>query len=296
MRLSPGQAVVRVPAPALFLGSGIAQYLGAAIAVTLFARIPVTGIAWLRVLLAAVVLVAWRRPWRLAWTRRDLALAAAFGVVLAVMNVAFYVAIDHLPLGTAVAIEFIGPVAVVAVTGSGWRERGGIALAAAGVLLLTGVTLAGGRDVVVGLVAIGIAATAWAGYILLGRRVALLGDGVTRLSVAMAVGAVVLAPFLAGRAGRVLDAWWLGLAVLGIAVLSSVIPYAVEQVVLRRVTAATFAVLLALLPASAAVVGAVVLRQWPHPLDVVGLVLVSAAIAMTSVRRPEPVTEPDVGA
>jgi inner membrane transporter RhtA len=296
VRLSPGQAVVRVPAPVLFLGSGLAQYLGAAIAVTLFARIPVTGIAWLRVLLAAVVLVAWRRPWRLAWTRRDLALAAAFGVVLAVMNVAFYVAIDHLPLGTAVAIEFIGPVAVVAVTGSGWRERGGIALAAAGVVLLTGVTLAGGRDVVVGLVAIGIAATAWAGYILLGRRVALRGDGVTRLSVAMAVGAVALAPFLVGGAGPVLDSWWLGLAVLGIAVLSSVIPYAVEQVVLRRVTAATFAVLLALLPASAAVVGAVVLRQWPHPLDVVGLLLVSAAIAMTSVRRPEPVAAPDAGA
>jgi inner membrane transporter RhtA len=83
---------------------------------------------------------------------------------------------------------------------------------------------------------------------------------------------------------------------VGVAVLSSVIPYAVEQVVFGRVSAATFAVLLALLPATAAVMGAVVLQQWPHPLDVVGLVAVSAAIALTSRRRPEPVAVPDAGA
>ncbi len=285
-----------MPAPALFVGSGLAQYLGAAIAVTLFATIPAVGVAWLRILFAAVVLVAWRRPWRLAWTRRDVGVVLAFGVALAVMNVFFYVAIDRLPLGTAVAIEFVGPVAVAATTGSGWRERGGVVVAAAGVLLLTGVSLVNGQDAVVGLVAIGVAATAWAAYILLGRRVALSGDGVTRLAAAMAVAAVLLAPVLARQATGVLDAWWLVGAVLGVAVLSSVIPYAIEQVVLRRVSAATFAVLLAMLPATAAVVGAVVLRQWPHPLDVVGLVLVSAAIGLTTTRRPEPVTAPDAGA
>lgn len=285
-----------MPAPALFVGSGLAQYLGAAIAVTLFATIPAVGVAWLRILFAAVVLVAWRRPWRLTWTRRDVGVVLAFGVALAVMNVFFYVAIDRLPLGTAVAIEFVGPVAVAAATGSGWRERGGVVVAAAGVLLLTGVSLVNGQDAVVGLVAIGVAATAWAAYILLGRRVALSGDGVTRLAAAMAVAAVLLAPVLVRQATGVLDAWWLVGAVLGVAVLSSVIPYAIEQVVLRRVSAATFAVLLALLPATAAVVGAVVLRQWPHPLDVVGLVLVSAAIGLTTTRRPEPVTAPDAGA
>ena len=285
-----------MPAPALFVGSGLAQYLGAAIAVTLFATIPAVGVAWLRILFAAVVLVAWRRPWRLAWTRRDVGVVLAFGVALAVMNVFFYVAIDRLPLGTAVAIEFVGPVAVAAATGSGWRERGGVVVAAAGVLLLTGVSLVNGQDAVAGLVAIGVAATAWAAYILLGRRVALSGDGVTRLAAAMAVAAVLLAPVLARQATGVLDAWWLVGAVLGVAVLSSVIPYAIEQVVLRRVSAATFAVLLALLPATAAVVGAVVLRQWPQPLDVVGLVLVSAAIGLATTRRPEPVTAPDAGA
>ncbi|WP_372593352.1 DMT family transporter [Actinotalea sp.] len=275
-----------MPAPALFVLSGLTQYLGAAIAVALFAWIAPAGMAWLRILVAALVLVAWRRPWRLRWTGRDLALAVAFGAALGLMNVMFYIAIDHLPLGTAVAIEFLGPVAVAAITGSGWRERAGIALAAVGVVLLAGVTLSlGGEDAHLGLLAILAAAACWAGYILLGRRVATTGDGVTRLGVAMAAGSLVLAPFVGRLGAPVLGSWSLAAAVVGVAVLSSVIPYALEQVVLRRVSAASFAVLLALLPATAALVGAVVLRQWPHPVDVLGLVLVSGAIALTSVRR-----------
>ncbi|MDT0166735.1 EamA family transporter [Actinotalea sp. AC32] len=275
-----------MPAPAIFVVSGLTQYVGAALAVGLFDRIPAPAVAWLRVVVAALVLLAWRRPWRRTWTRRDLGAAVAFGTCLAAMNVTFYVAIDHLPLGTAVAIEFVGPVVVAAVTGSGARERWGIALAAVGVVLLAGVTLgAGGPGVAVGLVAILAAAAFWAGYIVLGRRVAVRGDGVTTLAVAMAAGGLVTAPLLAGSATPVLGSWTLLAAVVGVAVLSSVIPYALEQVVLRRVGAAVFAILLALLPATAAVVGAVVLRQWPHPLELVGLVLVSAAIALTSLRR-----------
>ncbi len=279
----------RVPAPALIVASGLTQYVGAAIAVGLFSVLAAPTVAWLRLVVAAVVLVAWRRPWRSRWTRRDLAVVAAFGSVLAAMNVAFYVAIDHLPLGTAVAIEFIGPIAVAAIAGRGWRERVGIVLAAAGVVLLAGVTVqgGGGADVVVGLVAILLSAVFWAGYILLGRRVAVSGSGVTSLSLAMVAGAVVFAPFLAGDAAPVLTDGGLALAVLGVGVLSSAVPYAIDQVVLRRVGAATFAVLLALLPATAAVVGAVALRQWPHGLEVVGLLAVSGAIALTS-GRPAP--------
>ncbi|HWS58040.1 MAG TPA: EamA family transporter [Actinotalea sp.] len=275
-----------MPAPAIFVASGLTQYLGAALAVGLFAVLPAAGVAWLRLVVAAAVLLAWRRPWRMAWTPRDLRLVVAFGTALGLMNVSFYLAIEHLPLGTAVAIEFIGPVAVAAVTGSGWRERAGIALAGVGVVLLAGVSLdSGGPEARLGLVAILVAAACWAAYIVLGRRVAVAGDGVTRLAAAMTAGALVLAPFLAGSGAPVLESWSLVAAVVGVAVLSSVVPYALEQVVLRRVSAATFAVLLALLPATAAVIGALVLRQWPHPLDVVGLVLVSAAIALTSVRR-----------
>ena len=272
-----------MPAPLLFVLSGLTQYAGAALAVGLFATVAAPTVAWLRILVAAVVLVAWRRPWRTRWTRRDLGTVLLFGVVLAAMNVTFYVAIDHLPLGTAVAIEFAGPVAVAALTGRGWRERVAIGVAALGVVLLAGVSLDAGPDARTGLVAALLAAAFWAAYILLGRRVATgASGGVTGLAVAMTVGALVFAPFLAAGAAPVLDDPALAAAVVGVGVLSSVIPYAIEQVVLRRVRPATFAVLLALLPATAAVVGAVALHQVPHGLEVVGLALVSGAIALTA--------------
>lgn len=287
-----GRLVGRTPPPALFVVSGLGQYVGAALAVGLFATASPAGVGWTRVLVAAVLLVAWRRPWRMAWTRRTLRAAVAFGVVLALMNVTFYLAIDRLPLGTAVAIEFVGPVAVAVATGAGGRERAGAVLAAAGVVLLAGVTLVSGPDAAVGLLLILAAAACWAGYILLGRRVALAGDGVTRLAVAMSAGALVLAPVLAPLGLPVLGTWRSALLLLGVALLSSVVPYAVEQVVLPRVSAATFAVLLALLPASAAVVGAVALRQLPGVAEVVGLVCVSVAIALTSRGERPPATPP----
>jgi inner membrane transporter RhtA len=280
-----------VPAPLLFILSGLTLYVGAALAVGLFDELPAATVAWLRIAVAAVVLVLWQRPWRsrALWTRRTLLVAVAFGLVLGVMNASFYVAIDHLPLGTAVALEFTGPVAVAAVTGKGWRDRAAIAVAAVGVVLLAGVTLEGTPDAGVGLVAIGVAAASWAGYILLGRRVATAASGgLTGLSVAMAAGALLLAPFLAEAAGPVLTDARLALLVLGVAVFSSVIPYAIDQVVLRRLRPATFAVLLALLPATAAVVGAVTLQQVPHGWEIVGLLLVSGAIALTARADEEP--------
>lgn len=289
---SLGRLVGRTPAPALFVVSGLGQYVGAALAVGLFATMSAAGVAWARVAVAAVVLVAWRRPWRMTWTRRELGAVVAFGVVLAAMNVTFYLAIERLPLGTAVAIEFAGPVTVAVLTGAGRRERVGAALAAAGVVLLAGVTLVEGAEAAVGLALILAAGACWAGYIVLGRRVALAGDGVTRLSVAMAAGAVVGAPVLAGLGAPAFGTWRTALLILGVAVLSSVIPYAVEQVVLPRVSAAAFAVLLALLPASAAVVGAVALQQLPGLADAAGLVLVSVAIALTSRSGPAPADEP----
>ncbi len=280
-----------MPAPLLFLVSGVTLYVGAALAVGLFDELPPATVAWLRLAVAAVVLVLWGRPWRDRglWTRRALLVTVAFGLVLGLMNASFYVAIDHLPLGTAVALEFTGPVAVAAITGRGWRDRVAIAVAAAGVVLLAGVTLEGTPDAVVGLVAVGVAATCWAGYILLGRRVATAASGgVAGLSIAMAASAVLLAPFLAGAAGPVLTDGRLAALVLGVAVFSSVIPYAIDQVVLRRLRPATFAVLLALLPATATLVGAVTLRQVPHGWEVVGLLLVSGAIALTARSDEEP--------
>lgn len=276
----------RIPAPLLFLASGLTQYVGAALAVGLFAVLPAASVAWWRIVVSAVVLLAWRRPWRQGWTRADLLGAAAFGIVLATMNVSFYVAIDYLPLGTAVAIEFLGPVAVAGVTGHGWRDRAGIALAAAGVLLLAGVQLDAGftGDTLIGLAAILGSAVSWAGYILLGRRVAVRRDGISSLAVGMAAGAIVWVPLAFGAVRPVIGDLALAAAVVGVAVLSSVIPYALEQVVLRRVSAARFAILLAMLPVTAAIIGAVLLAQVPTVFELAGTALVCAAIVLSGQR------------
>lgn len=277
----------RVPAPAVFVVSGLTQYVGAAVAVGLFVRLGAPEVGWWRIALAAVVLVLWRRPWRRDWSRRDLGWSAAFGVVLAAMNLAFYIAIEHLPLGTAVAIEFCGPVVVAALTGRGWRARAAIVAAAVGVVLLAGVTLGSGlsrADAVIGLGSIFAAATCWGLYILLGRRVARVGAGVDGLAVGMAVGSLCFAPFFVHSTPEVLSDGGLVLLLVVVAVCSSVVPYGLEQTVLRRVPPATFAVLLALLPATAAVVGAVMLRQLPGAAQVIGLLCVSAAIALAPPR------------
>lgn len=280
--------VDRLPAPLLFVISGFTQYVGAALAIGLFAVLPAASVAWWRLAVSAVVLLAWRRPWRQPWSRRDLGAAATFGVVLATMNVSFYIAIEFLPLGTAVAIEFLGPVTVAALTGHGVRERLGIALALAGVVLLAGVQLEGGltRDVVIGLGAIGVSAASWAGYILLGRRIAVKRDGISSLAVGMTAGALLYSPLAFGAMVPVLTHPVRLAAVVGIAVLSSVIPYAIEQVVLRRVSAARFAILLALLPVSAALTGAILLAQRPGLLDLLGMLLICAAIVLSSQRGP----------
>ncbi|GAA4716269.1 EamA family transporter [Isoptericola chiayiensis] len=283
-----GGRLDRVPAPALFLVSGLTLYLGAAVAVGLFETLGAPTVSWWRIVLAAVVLLAWRRPWRRRWTRADLGHAALFGIALSAMNIVFYVAIDHLPLGVAVALEFTGPVAVAAITGRGWRERGAILVAAVGVVLLAGITLDGDvprDDVVIGLVAVFCAAACWAGYIVLGKRVAGGGSGFDGLAVGMAAGALVFAPFFGGSVVTVVPDVGLLAFLLVVAICSSVVPYVLDQVVLRRVGTATFAVLLALLPATATAVGAVVLAQVPSWPELVGLAFVSGAIAMTATGR-----------
>src|SRR5205807_743044 len=121
----------------------VSQYVGSAVAVLLFASVPAAGVAWLRVLGAAAALLAWRRPWRGTWDAPRLRLVAAFGAVLGLMNLSFYLAIARLPLGTAVAIEFAGPIAVAALGSRTRRDAGALALALAGVLLLADVHVAG---------------------------------------------------------------------------------------------------------------------------------------------------------
>lgn len=281
-------------APLVFVLSGTFQYVGAGVAVGLFDRMPVVSVAWSRIAIAAVVLVLLLRPWLRHWTRRTWWRAVAFGTVLAGMNMSFYLALEHLPLGTAVAVEFIGPVAVGALTGRGWRDRVAIALAAVGVVLIVGVTLdAGGREAAIGLAWILLAAAGWAGYILLGRKVATPApgepSGLQSLSVSMAAGAVVFAPIgvpgmVGGDSAPIVDPHLMLLLVV-VALFSSVLPYGIDQVVLRHAPTARFSVLLSVFPATALLIGVVMLGEVPTLLEGVGLVAVSAAIALSSQRE-----------
>lgn len=278
----------RIPAPVLFIVGAVSQYAGAAAAVLLFAEVPAEGVAWLRVLAAALVLSAWRRPWRAlrGSSRRRLGLIAAFGTVLALMNTAFYLAIAELPLGTAVAIEFLGPVAVAALGTRSRRDVAAFSLAVLGVALLADVRLVDGRiGSAPGVAFALLAAALWAGYILLGSRVAGGGAGIDGLAAGLVAGTLAVAPLGAPAAlPALVDPRLLGVC-LAVGVLSSVVPYALDQVVLTRMAAGRFALLLALLPATAAVVGAVVLRQTPSAIEAAGIGLVVAAVA---VRTPAP--------
>ena len=272
----------RVPAPALFVVGGASLYAGAALAVGLFDRMSPTTVAVLRLLGAAAVLIVWRRPGRAAWRGARLGRAVAFGLATALMNLAFYEAIARLPLGTAVAVEFCGPVAVAAVASRRPRDVGAVLLAAAGVLFIADVRWSGSPTGVLWALT---AAALWAAYIVLGKRVASAGNGLDDMAVGFAVAAVALSPLLlvSGPAGiaALADPLVLVLAV-GLGVLSSVVPYVLDQIVLRRVGQARFAVLLALLPATATVVGLVALMQVPGVLEAVGIGAVVAAVALRS--------------
>lgn len=278
--------MTRVPAwsvPAFFIVGALSQYIGAAVGVFLFQTTDPAAVAWLRAAAAALVLIGWRRPWRQSWTRRGIAVAGGFGIVTVGMNVAFFEAIARIPLGTAVAIEFLGPVAVATLGSRRPRDILAVAMVVTGVALLAGVQP--GADTL-GIVFALIAAALWAGYVLLGKRVADAGAGLDSLAVGMAVAAAVLAaPLLSGQLLEDTSVfaqprtWLFG---LGVGVLSTAVPYALDQVVLMRVGRARFAMLLALLPATAAVIGALVLHQVPAVPEVLGIAFVMAALVISA--------------
>ncbi|MGH3776892.1 MAG: EamA family transporter [Pseudonocardiaceae bacterium] len=259
------------------------MYLGAALAVVLFDQLSPAGVAWLRMLVAALVLLAWRRPDRAAWRGRRLVLATCFGLVTGLMNVAFYEAIARLPLGTAVAVEFCGPVAVAALGSRGVRDVAALMLAATGVVLIADVRLPGSRT---GLLLALAAAVMWAAYIVLGKRVAGGGSGLDDMTVGFALAAVLLCPLALGTGPAWGSPTLLAMAA-AVGVLSTALPYALDQVVLRRVGQARFALLLALLPAVASVVGLLVLGQLPHPLEASGIVAVAVAVALLGWTDPD---------
>ena len=266
----------RRPAPeALFMVGAVSQYLGAAVAAVLFEELAPGGVALLRVVAAATLIVVLRRSWRRRWQARELGRAAAFGVSLAAMNLCFYLAMHRLPLGNAVAIEFTGPVVVAALGARTLRSAGALVLAVGGVLVLAGVE-SEGTAAGVGFAL--LAGAFWAGYILLGHRVARSPASVDGLGIGMLCGAVAISPFGAGAVAGALDAPLVLALGLATGVLSNVIPYRIDQAVMRRVDPHRFALLQALLPATATVVGLAALAQVPSIQEAVGISLVIAAI------------------
>jgi inner membrane transporter RhtA len=267
-----------LPPELLFVAGGISGYLGAALAVLLFGRIDAAGVTLLRVASAALLLVAWRRPRLPALGSRRWLLLAAFGAALAFMNLAFYLAIARIPVGTAVAIEFAGPVAVAAIGSRRARDWAALAIGVGGVVLVAGTHYSHDST---GIALALLAAVCWAAYIVLGHRVAAAGGGFDSLALAMVLGTAAIAPLAAAKTAPAFGDPLLLAAVIGIGLLSSVVPYALDQLTMRRLPRHRFALTLALLPATAAVIGTVVLGQMPSVEEVFGIALVMAAILVT---------------
>jgi inner membrane transporter RhtA len=261
---------------ALFVLSATAQYIGAVIAIDLFDRVDPATVAWLRVFGAAValLLVSGRHLLR-PWTRADFVAMTVFGVATALMNTFFYLAIDRLPLGKGVAIEFIGPIAVAAVRTRSRRNAVALILAAIGVAVLSGVELDGEP---LGLLFIFLASAMWATYIVVGSRVAQQNRGVSGLGFGLLIGAVVVTPIGAPSSGPVWSSPHLIFLCMFVGVMSNAIGYGIDQAVLRRIPIRRFSVLLALLPVTATVVAFIALDQRPSVIDLAGMSLVLAGV------------------
>jgi inner membrane transporter RhtA len=266
------RAPATLPPHVWFVGSAVFHYLGPAFAVLLFARVGPLGTGWLRIAAAAVVLAAWRRPWGLLRDRTLLAL----GAVLAVMNCCFYLAIDRLPLGTVAAIEFLPVIALAAIGARTARNGAALVLAVGGVYLLTGVRLAGEP---LGFVLAFANAGLFALYIVLSHKVAQRSrlDG---LAASMLAALVVVTPLAGWDAVPALDDPIAIAAGIGVGVASSVIPYVCDQMAMARLPRATYALMVSLLPATATVIGVIVLSQLPTAQEVLGVALVVAGVAV----------------
>jgi inner membrane transporter RhtA len=288
---SPPGRLDRLPPQLFFLVSAVFRYLGPSLAVLLFARVSVLGVAWLRIATAAAVFALWRRPWRAALRldRGGRLVLAALGGVLAAMNALFYLAVDRLPLATVSAIEFLGIVILAALGARTRRNAAALALAVAGVAVITGVRIAGqplGLGFAFGNCALFML------YVILGHKIAStpaassggeMMSGIDQLAAAMLIAVVVIRPFGLGGALRALSSPLLLLAGAGMGVCSSVIPYVTDQLAMARLPRATFALMLALLPAFAAAIGALVLGQIPTTRELAGIALVITGVAIHQV-------------
>lgn len=278
----------RVPAPLLVFGGIVSVQFGGALAATLVPEIGAGGSVLLRVAFAAVILVAVVRPRVRGYDGRAWATVVGFGLALGLMNWAFYGSLAHLPLGVAVTVEFLGPLLLTTALSRRGVDFVAVAAAALGVLLISrALTVDWAELSWIGLLLAATAGACWAAYILLSARTGAAFPRLDGLAIALVLASLVVLPAGLGTAHL-----WTGEHVvkgLGLAVLSSLLPYSLELLALRRLNASVFGILLSLEPAVAALAGLLVLGQVLEPLQLVGLALVvlASGIVMGTSRRTE---------
>jgi inner membrane transporter RhtA len=264
-----------------FIASALFHYVGPAFAVLLFAHVGPPGVAWLRITSAALIFAVWQRPWRwfLESSVAERRTVVALGLVLAAMNITFYLALARLPLATVGAIEFLGPIGLAAFGVRGVRNSAALALGVVGVYWLIDIRIEGAA---LGYVYAFANCALFVLYIVLGHRIAANGGGrgIQRLGAAMLVAALAAFPLGIADAASTFSHPALLAAGVGVGICSSVIPYILDQLAMARLTRASFAFMLTLLPATATVVGMLVLGQIPSPLEAAGIGLVIAGVAL----------------
>lgn len=281
--------VDRSTAPLLVLGGVVSVQFGGALAATLVPRIGALGSVTMRLAFAMLILCAVARPRLRGRSRTAWATVVLFGLTLAGMNAAFYTSLAYLPLSVAVTIEFLGPLTLAAVLSRRARDLAAVAAAALGVALVSGAFDAGwGGLAPVGLFWAAVTGVLWAAYIVLSQRTGSVVDGLDGLALALVVSTVAVGPFGLGSAASWSPA--ILLTGLGIAVLSSVLPYSLELMALRHLSQRVFGVLLSLEPAVAALAGLLVLGQVLDLGQVLGLALVVVASALVLGARTQPET------
>ena len=264
-----------------FVGSALFHYLGPSFAVLLFPYVDVLGVAWLRIASAAFIFAIWTQPWKTfrAANREVVTLLLLLGACLAFMNSTFYLAIDRLPLSLVAAIEFVGTIAIALFGLRSVYNYVALVLAASGVLILTDVRWASDP---LGLTYALVNGLLFMTYVVLGHRISRqgAGEGVGRLGAAMAAAFMFVMPLGFPQALVAIASPPLLLAGIGVGICSSVIPYMCDQLAMARLPRNTFALMLSILPATATLVGAIVLGQIPTLRDILGILLVMAGVAI----------------
>lgn len=279
------------------IGSCISLQVGAALAIQLFPHAGAWGTASIRLLMAGAILMVITRPKFHTWTRKQWVGVALFGASLGLMNGFFYNGIAHIPLGAAVTIEFLGPLALAAFLSRSFRDAACVALALLGMVLLGIDSLTGEPLSLLGVTFVLIAGGFWVCYILASKNVGTLVPGQGGLAVALIIGGALISPLSGTKALVVFTDWNLLALAVGTAILASLVPYSLELVALRRLEPNVFSVLISLEPVFAGLFGWILLSQNLSALKISAILLVVLASIIQTLAKPsKKVREPDIDA